>query len=157
MLRKIGLLFGGKYLKNKYKILAISVALIVFAVSVFYVVNQPPSIETLKKTPENFRFEYLYNYQTMQEALSAILYEGMPRAELEEVFVDIAGAKGNENGIAPRRLVYSKPIVLLRGCLIQKGPASWRFIVQYDEEMLLQKFKTKQGKEVLFRLMPQCF
>lgn len=123
---------------------------------IYFTLHIPPDTETLRKNPETFRFDYAYSSKSMREALESIIFEGMTREKLEEIFVNSARATVRQSE-KERAFVYSKKRPWFTSCLIQQGEPTWNFRIEYDEKMRVTYLQDSSNEPKLFELSPLCF
>ncbi len=145
---------------NKKKVLWIVLGALILVGTGFYMLNQPPSIEYLKEHPEEFQFEVFHDYKSFSNSVDQILSDGMSKSEVENIFVEHAGAtvvllgEENEKRFSYQKSTFSADVFCGP---FSKGKPTWRFSVIYNSKLKLIRFTDKSVENSLFKAVWPCF
>ena len=124
-----------------------------------YVSNSSVDLDNLKRHPESFRFEKVYSVEVFSKALDVLLYEGMPKEKVDEIFVRNAGAvhaEYEDSGVMYHVYKKSTSSAAL-ACGLVKHEPTWHFKIAFDEGGTLSQFYHERlNKKALYEYSFPC-
>ena len=126
----------------------IFIAAFTLRVMLWPLLHQTPDLQTV--TAESFRFtHYTENQrQALIDSLDKILPLGLPKADVERIFVERAGAVARNHPQKKGVVIYSHEAPAILRCGGRKYGMTdpvWNILVEYDAEQKLLSFDLPQG------------